>query len=78
MKNILFILICSTYINSAAAIEKIIGGDIVDPGLTQTTHIVSLGNGCAGSIIAPKWILTAAHCKPVIDKFVTAGHVNLR
>ncbi|MBY0413483.1 MAG: trypsin-like serine protease, partial [Bdellovibrionales bacterium] len=78
MKSFLYVLVFASLLNSATAIEKIVGGQVVDPASVETTHIVSLGGGCAGSIIAAKWILTAAHCEPVFDKFVTAGSVNLK
>lgn len=58
--------------------DKIVGGVLADADKVVTNYIVSIGGGCAGSIIASKWILTAAHCRPVISRFVTAGHVNLR
>lgn len=57
---------------------NIVGGTEVDPTKTDTSYIVSIGGGCAGSIIASKWILTAAHCKPVFNSKITGGSVNLR
>ena len=58
--------------------SAIVGGTEVDPSKTDTSYIVSIGGGCAGSIIAPKWILTAAHCKPLFGRSVTGGSVNLK
>lgn len=56
----------------------IVGGTEVDPSKTDTSYIVSLNGGCAGSIIGAKWILTAAHCKSLFKSKITGGSINLR
>nr|BDT27481.1 serine protease [Bacteriovorax sp. HI3] len=78
MKKTFLLCLLFSLTNSLFANDKIVGGDFVDPAVLETSHIVSLGGGCAGSIIAAKWILTAAHCQPVISRYVTAGHINLK
>lgn len=78
MKKIALFLACVVSFNVVVANDKIVGGSLVDANVMETSHIVSLGGGCAGSIIAAKWILTAAHCEGAIGRFVTAGHVNLK
>lgn len=80
MKKILFSIFffCFHLINSASPNDKIVGGGVVDPAKAETTHIVYFDGGCAGSVIAAKWIITAAHCEGLFKRYVTAGHVNLK
>ena len=83
MKIFFIILVTITLFPTYAALPKpkanprIVGGVEVNPGMDDTSFVVSIGGGCAGSIIDEKWILTAAHCEPIFDNQVSAGSINL-
>lgn len=84
MKMIFTILAAMTMMSAHAAPLKltiqprIVGGIEVDPKTTDTSFVVSIGGGCAGSIIDAKWILTAAHCKSLFKSSITGGNISLR
>lgn len=67
----------NTTLESSVKKSAIVGGNEVDPSVTDTSFIVSIGNGCAGSIIADKWILTAAHCRSLFRRPVSGGNVDV-
>lgn len=51
----------------------IVGGQEVDPSVTDVSYIVHFSGGCGGSIIGDKWILTAAHCSSIFRTPLTGG-----
>ena len=82
--KILFLILASTILTSTYAAlpglsitPRIVGGVEVNPAMDDTSFVVSIGGGCAGTIIDEKWILTAAHCEEIFKEEVTAGSINL-
>ena len=64
MRTLLSILVLFQAVSLAEQVppdhRKILGGEEVKQG--EFLFVVRLSNGCTGSIIAPKWVLSAAHC----------------
>ena len=83
MKILFLILVTTIMTPTYAALPnlvvnpRIVGGVEINPAIDDTSFIVSINGGCAGTIIDEKWILTAAHCEQLFENEVTAGSINL-
>lgn len=68
---------------ASARTARIIGGDVADPAAWPSTVALMTTFGsqfCGGSIVAPRWVLTAGHCKlyAASSVEVLAGTADLR
>ena len=64
-------------VSVATPAGAVVGGERAGPG--QFPWVVRLSDGCDGSLVAPRVVLTAAHCVEGVSAVtVTAGAVNLR
>jgi Trypsin len=67
-----------------AANSRIVGGENADP--QHYPWIAAIGQGdqagnvssyCAGTLIAPDWLVTAAHCKVLAEEYAVLGRSDL-
>ena len=82
--KIFFLILNATIMTSAYAAlpifkvtPGIVGGIEVSPAMDDTSFVVSIGGGCACTIVDEKWILTAANREEIFEKKLTAGSINL-